>query len=410
MKTIKHCLPESWSLVFSAAASAYGVGLLGLWALPFLISAIIHDLQLNEAQAGLLMSAEFGFTMLASLLVAPFMGRAPRRTLALSGAVLAIAANLLSANIDGIYALAAVRCLAGIGAGLALACGNAAVSSAKHPDRVAGHMNVLSVLLMIVVMLGYAKVMAVYGLPGLYYAMAATMAVMLLAIPAMAQRAPVTAPTPLASTGKASGNILLSLPAICMMLAMFVFQARDTMGWAFVERIGTMVGYSGDELGVLLSLQSVVGLIGPLIAAFVGKRFGMSTPVILAILLTGATSLSYVLGEHSKTLYTAGVMTICITYFYALSYLTGLAAALDREGRVVAAAGSFLSLGLAVGPAISGGLISLGGFTLAAWGIGVTVVLTLLLVAVPLVSIRLNHRSMSTDVVNQATGGCSTVN
>jgi predicted MFS family arabinose efflux permease len=335
------------------------------------------------------MSAEFGFTMLASLLIAPFMGRAPRRTLALAGTVLAIAANIASANIEHIYTLAAVRCLAGLGAGLALACGNAAVSSAKHPDRIAGHMNVLSVLLMIVVMLGYAKVMALYGLSGLYYAMAATMAVMLLAIPAMAQRAPVAEPCPMAhAAGKGSGNILLSLPAICMMLAMFVFQARDTMGWAFVERIGTMVGYSGDELGMLLSFQSFVGLIGPLIAAMIGKRFGMSTPVILAILLTGGTSLAYVLGEHSKTLYTAGVMTICITYFYALSYLTGLAAALDREGRVVAAASSFLSLGLAVGPAISGGLISLGGFTLAAWGIAVTVILTLLLVIVPLGCIR----------------------
>ena len=389
MKTIRNFLPESWSLVFSAAASAYGVGLLGLWALPFLISAIIHDLQLNEAQAGLLMSAEFGFTMLASLLVAPFMGRAPRRTLAIGGTLLAIAANLVSANVADLYLLAAVRCVAGVGAGLALACGNAAVSSAKQPDRIAGHMNVLSVLLMIVVMLGYAKVMAAFGLPGLYYAMAATMAVMLLAIPAMVQRAPAVETVVVASGGK--GNVLLSLPAVCMMLAMFVFQARDTMGWAFVERIGTMVGYSGDELGVLLSVQSVVGLIGPMLAAMLGKRFGMSTPVLLAVLLTGATSLSYVLGEHSKSMYTAGVMTICITYFYALSYLTGLAAELDREGRVVAAAGSFLSLGLAVGPAISGGLISLGGFTLAAWGIAVTVVLTLALVSVPLARIRKEH-------------------
>ncbi len=387
-KTINNFLPESWSLVFSAAGSAYVVGLLGLWALPFLISAIINDLKLNEAQAGILMSAEFVFTLLASLLVAPFMGRAPRRTLALLGTLLAIAANLVSANMTELYSLAAVRCVAGIGAGLALACGNACVSSAKQPDRIAGHMNVLSVLLMIVVMLGYAKVMAAYGLPGLYYAMAATMAVMLLAIPAMPQRAPVMAAQVNLHASKGSGNILLSLPAICMMLAMFVFQARDTMGWAFVERIGTMVGYSGDEVGVLLSFQSFVGLIGPLLAAMVGKRFGLSTPVILAILLTGATSLSYVLGEHSKTLYTIGVMTICVTYFYALSYLTGLAAALDREGRVVAAASSFLSLGLAVGPAISGGLISLGGFSLAAWGIAVTVLLTLMLVMIPLASIR----------------------
>ena len=385
MKTIRNFLPESWSLVFSAAASAYGVGLLGLWALPFLISAIIHDLNLNEAQAGILMSAEFIFTMLASLLVAPLMGRAPRRTLAIAGTLLAIAANVVSASMTDLYSLAAVRCVAGIGAGLALACGNACVASAKQPDRIAGHMNVLSVVLMIVVMLGYAKVMAAYGLPGLYYAMAATMAVMLLAIPFMPQHAP-KAQTHTVSAG--SGNVLLSLPAICMMLAMFVFQARDTMGWAFVERIGTMVGYSGDELGILLSVQSMVGLIGPLLAAMIGKRFGLSTPVILAILLTGGTSLSYVLGEHSKTLYTVGVMTICITYFYALSYLTGLAAALDREGRVVAAASSFLSLGLAVGPAISGGLISMGGFTLAAWGIAVTVLLTLLLVIIPLNKVR----------------------
>ena len=385
MKTIRNFLPESWSLVFSAAASAYGVGLLGLWALPFLISAIIHDLNLNEAQAGILMSAEFIFTMLASLLVAPLMGRAPRRTLAIAGTLLAIVANVVSASMTDLYSLAAVRCAAGIGAGLALACGNACVASAKQPDRIAGHMNVLSVVLMIVVMLGYAKVMAAYGLPGLYYAMAATMAVMLLAIPFMPQHAP-KAQTHTVSAG--SGNVLLSLPAICMMLAMFVFQARDTMGWAFVERIGTMVGYSGEELGILLSVQSMVGLIGPLLAAMIGKRFGLSTPVILAILLTGGTSLSYVLGEHSKTLYTIGVMTICITYFYALSYLTGLAAALDREGRVVAAASSFLSLGLAVGPAISGGLISMGGFTLAAWGIAVTVLLTLLLVIIPLNKVR----------------------
>lgn len=401
MKTIRNVLPESWSLVFSAAGSAYGVGLLGLWALPFLISAIIHDLDLNEAHAGILMSAEFIFTMLASLLVAPFMGRAPRRTLAIAGTVLAIIANLISASMTDLYALAAVRCIAGIGAGLALACGNACVASAKQPDRIAGHMNVLSVLLMIVVMLGYAKVMAAYGLPGLYYAMAGTMAVMLLAIPFMPQHAPKELIEPRLHSLKPAGNVLLSLPAICMMLAMFVFQARDTMGWAFVERIGTMVGYSGEEVGILLSFQSFVGLIGPLLAALIGKRFGLSTPVILAILLTGGTSLSYVLGEHSKMLYTVGVMTICITYFYALSYLTALAAALDREGRVVAAASSFLSLGLAVGPAISGGLISLGGLTLAAWGIAVTVLLTLLLVIVPLNIIRREQASPNLGLAPQ---------
>ena len=73
------------------------------------------------------------------------MGRAPRRTIAIAGTILAIVANVISASMTDIYALAAVRCIAGIGAGLALACGNACVASAKQPDRIAGHMNVLSV-------------------------------------------------------------------------------------------------------------------------------------------------------------------------------------------------------------------------------------------------------------------------
>ncbi|MGP9826949.1 hypothetical protein [Pseudomonas sp. KB-10] len=70
------------------------------------------------------------------------------------------------------------------------------------------------------------------------------------------------------------------------------------------------------------------------------------------------------------------------------------------SGRIVAASGSFLSLGLAVGPAISGGLISPGGFTLAAWGIGITVVLTLLLLIVPLASIRREHAPLGVVVPN----------
>lgn len=386
MKSVRHHLPESWSLVFSAFGAAYGVGLLSLWALPFLISAAIADLALDEAQAGLLMSAEFLLTMLASLLVAPLMGRAPRRTLALAGTLVAILANLLSAQLSELHALIAVRCLAGAGAGLALACGNACVSSAQSPDRVAGHMNVLSVALMIVVMLSYAKTMAAFGLPGLYYAMALTMAAMLAFIPFMPARA--VAPPASAHPAGGSGRVLLSASALCMMAAMFLFQARDTMGWAFVERIGILVGYDGEALGVLFSLQAFVGLVGPLAAAVIGKRFGMSTPVIIGILGTGATSLGFVLGEASREMYTVAVMMICVTYFYALSYLTALAASLDREGRIVAASGSFLSLGLAVGPAMSGLLITAGGYTLAAWGIAVVVLLTLACVLVPLAKAR----------------------
>ncbi|MNE38299.1 Major Facilitator Superfamily protein [compost metagenome] len=105
-------------------------------------------------------------------------------------------------------------------------------------------------------------------------------------------------------------------------------------------------------------------------------------------------SLGYVLGEMSKPMYTVAVMMIASTYFYALAYLTGLAASLDREGRIVAACGSFLTLGIAVGPATSGLLVSIGGYPLVASVIAGIVLLTLLMVLVPLARVRQHEQSM----------------
>lgn len=399
MKNLRQFLPDNWGLVFSAFAAAYGVGLLALLALPFLISAIMADLGLDAAQAGFLMSSEFVFTMLSSLLIAPAMGRAPRRTLALSGALIVIVANIISASISDVSWLAAARCIAGIGAGLCLACGNASVSSAKDPDQTAGHMNILFVGLMAILMVVFAKAMSSHGLAGLYYVIAATNAVMLILIVFMPQKAILHLNAPHIQHG-AKHQRLLSLTAVCMMATMFFFSMRDTMGWAFVEQVGISVGYSGEELGNLFSIQSLVGLLGPLVAAMVGKRFGMSPPVIIGILATGAVSLGYVLGESSKELYTISVMMISTTYFYALAYLTALAAQLDREGRIAAASGAFLTLGIAVGPAFTGLLAAKGGFTLVGWGIVGVVLLTLLTVLIPLSAMRRQRVTAASPTVS----------
>ncbi|MET4163373.1 putative MFS family arabinose efflux permease [Marinobacterium sp. MBR-111] len=392
MEAIRKHLPESWSLVLSAFAAAYGIGLLALLALPYMISAVISDLGLDEAQAGYLLSAEFMCMMLASLLVAPLMGRAPRKTMALLGAAIAVIGNLMSAHITDITSLTLMRCLVGAGCGLAFACGNATVSSARDPDNVAGYMNLFFVAMMTVVMVTFASAMAEGGLAGVYYALAITQAIMMLPVFLMKQKAS-TESHPHHHIG--SNKKLMSGAAIAIMVATFLFSTRDTMGWAFVEQVGVRVGYDGETLGFLFSLQALVGLVGPLAVAVIGKRLGVGTPVILGILLTGASSLFYVLGETSKLMYTIGVMAIAATYFYTLAYLTSLAAFLDSEGRLAAACGAFLTLGIAVGPSISGTLISWGGYTATAWGIAIAVGLTLVAVMIPLAHAKERHEAVT---------------
>lgn len=392
MKSFRKHLPESWSLVLSAFAAAYGIGLLALLALPYMISAVITDLGLNEAQAGYLLSAEFMCMMIASLLVAPLMGKAPRKTVALIGTVLAIGGNVWSAQLADLTTLTIMRCVVGAGCGLAFACGNATVSSARDHDNVAGYMNLLFVAMMSVVMIVYASVMAEAGLAGVYYALAVTQAIMIIPVFLMQQYATDEVhPHHHIGTNKK----LLSGAAIATMAATFLFSMRDTMGWAFVEQVGVRVGYDGETLGFLFSLQALVGLIGPLAVAVIGKRLGVATPIILGILLTGASSLFYVLGEASKAMYTLGVMAIAATYFYTLAYLTSLAAFLDSEGRLAAACGAFLTLGIAVGPSVSGTLIAWGGYTATAWGIAIAVGLTLVIVMVPLAHARERHEAVT---------------
>ena len=383
------------SLVLSAFASAYGVGLLTLLMLPFLMGAMMDGLGLTEGTTGLILSVEFTLAMVSSLLISPYINRVPRRTIAIAGTLMAIAANILSAYITDVALLISVRAFAGFGAGLALAAGNSVIASAEDPDKTAGQVNVLFVVLMIAVMLGFGFIADNFGLTGTYYGVAATYAVMLIMVIRLPQYVDSNGDeeSTESSTGKKTAVRLIGLVPIGMMITMFLFSMRDTMGWAFVEQIGVHLGYSTSEMGMILALQAFIALIGPLIVAKVGTKFGITIPVLIGIIGHGSITLGYLMASDSKFFYTAIVLMNATAYFYALAYLTGLAASLDKEGRVVAATGSFIALGIAVGPAFAGQLIDLGGYGLAAWSIIIVVVLTVIAAIPPLKAARARERA-----------------
>lgn len=373
--------PDDLGLLLSASASAYGVGLLAMLVLPFMIGATMNGLGLDEAQAGFLGTVEFLGVTVASLLAAPFIGRLPRRNLALAGAALAIIGNALSAMQSSYEVLLVIRAAVGFGCGLALAAGNATVANAENPEKLAAQMSILFVVLMVVTMTSFARVSDLWSYKGVYGALAVCMLVMAIFIFRLPQ-----------GTGQVHSTVehphahrgILSISGIFMLFAMFAFALRDTMMWAFAERIGNGVGYGPDDLGMLFSVQAVIGIVGPLVASLVGSRYGLRLPVLLGIVLTGIVT--YTILQSSKAIvpYSVGVLFISGTYFYALSYLTALAAELDTQGRIVAASGGFLVAGVAFGPAVSGALIVRGGYELSSWvNVGIVVV-TLLLILVPL--------------------------
>ncbi|MDD2736256.1 MAG: MFS transporter [Desulfuromonadaceae bacterium] len=385
--------PDNWGLLMAAFSSAYGIGLLAMLVLPFMISSTMNGLHLDEAKAGLLGTVEFVAVTVASLVVAPFMGKIPRRTLAITGAVLAIGGNVLAMFQTSYDVLILLRPIVGIGCGLALAAGNATVANAKNPEKLAGQMSVIFVVLMVVAMVSFAHVSEKWGYAGVYGALAICMLVVSVFLVKLPQKAIIV---PLASPDHPHAHQgLFSKSAIFMLIAMFAFALRDTMMWAYSERIGLVAGYAPETLGNLFSIQAVIGIVGPLIASVTGSRYGLRKPVILGIVLTGIVTFTILQSSNAMIPYTIGVLFISVTYFYALSYLTALAAELDTEGRVVAASGGFLTAGVAAGPAVSGYLIVHGGYALSSWiNVGI-VVMTLILISVPLTSLRHKAKHMA---------------
>jgi predicted MFS family arabinose efflux permease len=385
---------EQRSILLSSFAAISGVGLLSYAALPFLIGTTMVSLNLNEASVGLIYSLEFLTTALSSLIVAPKIGKIKRKNLALIGASIVVFGNLASAWWCSYEFLLVIRPLTGIGAGLALACGNATIANAKNPAKIAGMMNVLFAGMLLLLMLFLPLLIVHWGIQGVFLGLVAVTLIFLVMLMQMPQRA-ITNHFALNPT-KTNNNVVFSIAGIAIFAVFFMYTLRDSMAWGFVERIGIEVGYTTSEMGGLLSLQAFIGLLGPMIVALIGFKFGVKLPLLFGLTFAGLTTFAIFLSVNTSSLFEVAVLCFSGSYFFGISYLTAYAATLDLDGRIVAASGSAMVFGVAVGPALSGYLINNGGYAMGAWA---TLALVVLMVIVAIISIKWGLRSTKEGLV-----------
>ena len=371
------------TILFSSFAAISGVGLLSYAALPLLLSSTMINLDLNKESVGILYSLEFIAAALSSIIIAPKIGKINRTKIAFVGAFIVIAGNLASGLWSNYEALLLIRPFTGIGAGLALASGNATIANAKHPAKIAGMMNVLFAALLALLMLYLSYLDQYWGIQGIYFGLAAVTFSFLFFLRLMPQRS--TQHDSETVSNKINSTGIFSMAGIAIFAVFFMFTLRDSMAWAFADRIGNAVGYSSNEMGQLLSLTAFIGLVGPIITAIIGFKFGVKFPLLLGVIFAGLTSYAVFLSPELPYLFRGSVLVWTAGYFFAISYLTAYAATLDLDGRIVAASGSAMVLGVAAGPALAGYLITKGGYDLAAWA---TLVLVVSMIIATIVSLK----------------------
>ena len=322
------------------------LGVLSANSIPVLIGALIDGLAVNEAEVGLLGTVELLAVALGALAATPMAGKVSNRRLAVFGCLLAITAQFLSAAAGSLYLLAGLRIIAGAGLGLAYAAAAMAAAATANPDRVLGYSVTAGLLAIVVLLPGFAMVVAAAGYKGGYVALG-LLVIFLLPVMGWLDRGQARPAGP----GTAPTLPARSLAGLLLCIALFNIGSGAI--WSFSERIGRQAGLTLEEAGFIIATGAFSGVAGSLLAAWLGDRWERRRPVILALIMAG---LGYMVmsGATDRMSYIAGVNIYWVTYMFLLPLMIGAGAAMDAGGRAATLAAGTISLTFALGPACGG--------------------------------------------------------
>ncbi len=160
-------------------------------------------------------------------------------------------------------------------------------------------------------------------------------------------------------------NLAPSLKALAL-LAMFAYFIAQGVAWAYLFLIGTAGGLAEQPVATALTLSQVAGVVGALLPAMIGHRFGRWRPLSIGI-VGGAIALAFLIGQFT---YFAFALWVCVyNFFWNMThpFLLGSMASFDRRGRIVVYAVGLQMLGLAIGPALAASVIAPGHYDRVNW-------------------------------------------
>jgi predicted MFS family arabinose efflux permease len=112
-------------------------------------------------------------------------------------------------------------------------------------------------------------------------------------------------------------------------------------------------GIAYDTVRYVLGVATFAGLTGGALAAWLGLRWRRVAPLVIGCLISLAGRWLYIEATATETL-VAATLLWGVGFYFVGPYQIGLAAALDRRGRVAVAAAAAVNLGYGLGPTLGG--------------------------------------------------------
>ncbi|MFI1455731.1 MFS transporter [Streptomyces roseus] len=366
--------PAAWPLV-----ALFTAGYVAPYLLPTVVGRLDAHLPLSPAQAGLVGTALLLGSATAGFTLASRIPRRGPRPLARLGLLLAVLGYGTAASTTLVPLVVAGVVVGGFGSGSATAVAAAGIAGHRDPHRISS-VGLLSVSATAGAL--YLTLPHLGGGHGLPFAAIALVAA--LAWPATGRLGGASRPGPAAvrSAGRPPYPRAGAVLAGCLLFWSLTQEAL----WGVSGRIGAeQAGLSEATLGVVFAVALGAGLVGVTGASAFGTRLGRAVPIGAG---TAAIAGCVVLTASADGLpgFAAGEILWNAVYPVVLSYLIGLAAALDPRGRWAVFAGAASSLGTACGPVVGSLLAEAFGLP----GMGLVLGGLLLAVAGPLTAVALH--------------------
>ncbi|MFF9210430.1 MULTISPECIES: MFS transporter [unclassified Streptomyces] len=361
-----------WPLV-----ALFTAGYLAPYLLPTTVGRLDSGLPLTATQAGAVGSALLLGSATAGFLLASRVERIGARRLARLGLALALLGYGGAALTGLVPAVVAGAVIGGFGSGTITAVAATGIAAQRDPHRTTtlGLLGVSALAAALCLTIphlgpGHAQPLAAIALTAL------AVRPLTSRLPASAPAAPHTRRAPATRLPHLQAGLLLAAAMPCWSLAQNAL-------WGVSGRIGlTQAGLSESAVGAVFAVALVAGLLGVTGAGALGPRFGRVAPIGAGTaLIAGCIVLSA--SATGLTSFAAGEIAWNTLYPIVLSYLIGLAASLDPQGRWAVLVGSASSLGTAAGPLTGSVLAAQAGFPV----MGAVLAAGLLVVAVPMTAV-----------------------
>jgi predicted MFS family arabinose efflux permease len=243
--------------------------------------------------------------------------------------------------------LFATRLIAGIGAGIVSAEATSILSRAVEKEKLIATVTIASIVNAAIWLAVLPYVVDRLGYRGPY----ACLLFICLSGCYLLRRLP-SLSSGLGSERQALQSPLHSAAAVFVLVAIFLTQLGQGAFWSLEEALGVRAGFSNHAIGVLLSAATLLLLLGAAGSAWICNRFGRFFSLWILV-AANAISILLISTITVHWIFIAANVVQSTTNLSSVICQLGLAANLDRSGRLVAASTSLVMLGNGLGPSLA---------------------------------------------------------